>query len=88
MNECANSEVRQLQHQLSSALQSEQKVFGKKMVRAAQSQWTKFVKADCTMEANPNRGGSIYPLLYENCVRDLTVTRIEETRAVLASQPR
>ena len=88
LNECANSEVRQLQNQLSSALHSEQKVFGTKMVRAAQSQWTKFVKAECTMEANPNRGGSIYPLIYEDCVRDLTVTRIEETRAIPASQPR
>ncbi len=87
MNACANSEVRQLESQLSPALHSEEKIFGTKMVRAAQSQWTRFVKAECTMEANPNRGGSIYPLIYEDCVRDLTLTRIEEIRALASHQP-
>jgi len=88
MNECVNSEVKQLQGQLSLALHSERGVFGTKMVGVAESQWRTFVKAECTMEASPNRGGSIYPLIYGDCVRDLTVTRIEEIRAVLASHPR
>jgi uncharacterized protein YecT (DUF1311 family) len=85
--ECVASELKQLQTQLASALTRERIVFGRKLVDAAQLQWTKFVSVDCKMYANPNRNGTIYPLLLEKCQRDLTVERIEEVRQDIASQP-
>jgi len=84
LNECAGNEVQQLQRQLSSVLATAEKIFGTKMVQAAQLQWTKFVKAQCTMEANPYQG-SIHPLIYLNCVRNLTATRIGEVQGSLRS---
>jgi uncharacterized protein YecT (DUF1311 family) len=87
MNECVSGEVQELRVQLTSTLAVAQRIFGKKLVQIAQRQWKRYVTAECTMEASPNRGGSIYPFIYGTCVRNLTVMRIKEIRDASASQP-
>ena len=87
LDDCLASELTQLDVQLSASLAKESHVFGAELALAAQSQWKKFVSANCKMYANPNKGGTIYPFLLEKCQRNLTVTRIEEIKQDTASQP-
>jgi uncharacterized protein YecT (DUF1311 family) len=86
MNECIGRELSQLERQLKSALAAEAHSYGSKSVAAVQSLWVKFRTAECTLEASPNKGGSIQPLVYGTCERDMTVSRIDQVRQVVISR--
>jgi len=77
LNRCAAAELGEVQYQLKAALSA---LLHSKLVRAAQSRFVAYEKSECTAAAAPNRGGSIYPLIYDGCEVRLTVQRIQEVR--------
>ncbi len=85
LNECVDHELSELNTQLSDALLTEAGRFGQHSVAAAQSQWVKYRDAECALEASPNRGGSIYPLIYGICERSLIIARIGVVRDAIAA---
>ena len=52
-------------------------------LKAAQVAWLKFRDSDCEFEAYQNKGGTIYPLIYDGCLTTLTQQRTKELRELL-----
>ncbi|MFL6275919.1 MAG: lysozyme inhibitor LprI family protein [Blastocatellia bacterium] len=52
-------------------------------LKAAQVAWIKFRDSDCEFEAYQNKGGTIYPLIYDGCLTTLTQQRTKELRELL-----
>ena len=88
MDECAQSELRQVQSQLTTLLNKEATMFGRKAVNKVESQWRQFRNSECALEAAPNKGGTIVPLVIGECEVQLTVQRIQAVSAFLDSFPR
>ncbi len=47
-------------------------------IRVVQKAWLKFRDAHCNYEASFYEGGSIQPLIFNNCMRDLTEQRTKQ----------
>ena len=56
---------------------------GKTKLQAAEKAWIKFRDAECESAADDYRGGSIKPLIYNNCTKALTETRTADLKARL-----
>jgi uncharacterized protein YecT (DUF1311 family) len=52
-------------------------------LRKAEKLWVQFRDAECDSQADENRGGSIVPLVYNSCAKELTDERICELKARL-----
>ena len=52
-------------------------------LKNAQLAWIKFRDADCEFEAYQNKGGTIYPLIYDGCLTTLTRARTKELNDLL-----
>jgi len=81
MNECAASELDQLQSQLNTALAFQRRLSDADLIDKAESAFESYEKAECTEASWPNTGGSIYPLVFSQCEINLTVQRIEQIRS-------
>jgi uncharacterized protein YecT (DUF1311 family) len=81
MNECAGSELTELQKQLQVAISEEKAVLAPSLVNAAQQAFDNYENSECTAVASPHQGGSIYPLIAANCEMQLTLQRIEQVRS-------
>jgi uncharacterized protein YecT (DUF1311 family) len=77
LNRCAATELGEVQHQLKVA--SAALPFAG-LARAAQSRFVTNEKSECAAAATPNRGGSIYPLIFAKCEIRLTIQWIQEIR--------
>jgi uncharacterized protein YecT (DUF1311 family) len=53
----------------------------KEMLRVSQRAWIKFRDAECDFAADNYRDGSIKPLIYWTCYKQLTDARIAELKA-------
>jgi len=87
MDECAQSELDQVQSQLRSLLEKEFVRFGSNAVNQVQSQWKTFRDSECALEASPSKGGTIYPLIVGECEVQLTVERVQELKVFEQSLP-
>lgn len=54
-----------------------------KALLEAQRAWITFRDAHCASIAMPNAGGTIYPLIYNSCLADVTRQRTEQLRALV-----
>ncbi|HEY6632031.1 MAG TPA: lysozyme inhibitor LprI family protein [Rhizobiaceae bacterium] len=59
---------------------------GRKLLQASQRAWIAFRDAECAFANNPNKDGSIYPLLMGQCLTALTKTRNEQLGAYLSCE--
>lgn len=82
MDRCATSTLAAAERRLAAALRAERARYGATAVRAAQTRWLSFRSAECRLEASPDKGGSIYPLVYATCELTLTRARIAQVRQV------
>jgi len=88
MVRCVDSQVAQLNGEIRFALAVEAAYLGRSGVASTESRWLEFMKSECTLEEHPYSGGSIQPLIYGVCERDLLFNRIAEVRSVVGSTPR
>ena len=91
MNECAaqqhktaDKELNALYQQITNRLKSTPD--SKKLLVAAQRSWVAFRDAECTFSSAGVEGGSAYPLIYSNCVTELTKARVQTFRNYLKCQ--
>jgi uncharacterized protein YecT (DUF1311 family) len=56
---------------------------GRKLLQVSQRAWIAFRDAECAFANNPNKDGSIYPLLIGQCLTALTKARNEQLGAYL-----
>ncbi|HJQ23303.1 MAG TPA: lysozyme inhibitor LprI family protein [Blastocatellia bacterium] len=52
-------------------------------LKNAQLAWLKFRDSDCEFEAYQNKGGTIYPLIYDGCLTTLTRARAKQLNDML-----
>jgi len=81
MNDCAAKEYRaadqklnKLYADLSSKLEPERLA----KLKEAQRAWIKFRDADCEFRAYLNKGGTIYPMVYDGCMADNANNRVRQ----------
>jgi uncharacterized protein YecT (DUF1311 family) len=87
MDQCAALWLTKSRSVLARALVRERTKLPAKSVNAAQAAWVAYRSAECSAEAAPYRGGSIYPLIYLNCEVDLTNARSAQIQHVIANLP-
>ena len=78
MDSCVESELTQLQTELSSALSKERNVIAPDLVDAAEAAFVRYETSECDAAASPSIGGSIHPLVEGTCQVALTVQRIQQ----------
>ena len=60
----------------------------KKLMIKAQKDWLKFRDSHCKFEIEQYNGGSIQPLIYSNCLTQLTNARIENLKEIIEDDAR
>lgn len=58
----------------------------RKLLIAAQRAWLSFRDAECAFAASDAEGGSIYPMVYNQCLDSLTQARIDDLQQYLKCQ--
>src|ERR1700759_607753 len=53
--------------------------------KTAQQAWIKFRDAECEAESFQNKGGTIYPMVYNGCVTTLTQERTKQLKDLIES---
>ncbi|MFL1524664.1 lysozyme inhibitor LprI family protein [Pseudomonas sp. O230] len=83
-NKAADKELNVLYQQITERLKGSPD--SKKLLVGAQRAWIGFRDAECKFSASGVEGGSVYPLIYSNCVTDLTKARVEALKTYLKCQ--
>lgn len=88
MNQCAaqekkaaDDELNRLYKQITARLKDNPEA--KQLLVKAQRAWIGFRDAECNFSASGVEGGSVYPLIYGNCVTVLTKARVETFKTYL-----
>lgn len=83
-NKAADKELNALYRQITERLKDHPD--SKKLLVGAQRAWIGFRDAECKFSASGVEGGSVYPLIYSNCITDLTKARVEAFKIYLKCQ--
>ncbi|MDU9041803.1 lysozyme inhibitor LprI family protein [Pseudomonas corrugata] len=88
MNQCAaqeknaaDNELNSLYKQITARLKNNPE--GKQLLVKAQRAWIGFRDTECKFSASGVEGGSVYPLIYSNCITALTKARVETFKTYL-----
>ena len=80
-NKAADNELNRLYKQITARLKDNPEA--KKMLVKAQRAWIGFRDAECEFSASGVEGGSVYPLIYDNCITAQTKARVEAFKTYL-----
>lgn len=83
-NQAADGELNTLYQKITARLKGSPD--SKKALINAQRAWLAFRDAECSFSASAVKGGSVYPLVYGNCLTDLTKSRVETFKTYLKCQ--
>ncbi|PNB72229.1 urease-associated protein [Pseudomonas sp. GW456-E7] len=83
-NAAADKELNALYQQITSRFKGNPD--NKKLLVGAQRAWVAFRDAECKFSASGVEGGSVYPLIYSNCVTQLTKARVQTFKNYLKCQ--
>lgn len=88
MNQCAGQDFKAADKELNAAYQQitgrlKDNPEGKKLLVSAQRAWVGFRDAECKFSASGVAGGSVYPLIYSNCLTSVTKVRVEALKEYL-----
>ncbi|WLG99453.1 lysozyme inhibitor LprI family protein [Pseudomonas beijingensis] len=80
-NKAADNELNSLYKQITARLKDNPEA--KKMLVKTQRAWIAFRDAECDFSASGVKGGSVYPLIYSNCITAQTKARVEAFKTYL-----
>jgi uncharacterized protein YecT (DUF1311 family) len=83
-NKAADKELNTLYQQITARLKDSPD--SKKQLIGAQRAWIGFRDAECRFSASGVEGGSVYPLIYGDCITELTKARVETFKNYLKCQ--
>ncbi|MHC8366052.1 lysozyme inhibitor LprI family protein [Pseudomonas sp. ZT5P21] len=83
-NKAADKELNALYQQIATRLKGSPD--SKKLWVGAQRAWIGFRDAECRFSASGVEGGSVYPLIYSDCITELTKVRVEAFKIYLNCQ--
>ncbi|MBK5351697.1 DUF1311 domain-containing protein [Pseudomonas sp. TH41] len=91
MNQCAAQQGKAADKELNAHYQQitarlKDSPNSKKLMVSAQRAWVAFRDAECKFSASAVEGGSVYPLIYSNCITELTKARVETFKNYLKCQ--
>ncbi|WP_339548256.1 lysozyme inhibitor LprI family protein [Pseudomonas sp. RA_35y_Pfl2_P32] len=91
LNECAAKQYQQADAQFNTLYQQingqlKDNPQGKKRLLTAQRAWLAFRDAECTFAASGVEGGSVYPMIHNQCLADQTQKRVETFKSYLDCQ--
>ena len=91
MNQCAGQEFKSTDKELNVVYQQitgrlKDNPDRKKLLVGAQRAWIGFRDTECKFSASGVEGGSVYPLIYSNCLTTVTKARIEALKQYLTCQ--
>lgn len=91
MNQCAGQEFKSTDKELNVVYQQitgrlKDNPDRKKLLVGAQRAWIGFRDTECKFSASGVEGGSVYPLIYSNCLTAVTKARIEALKQYLECQ--
>ena len=91
MNACAakdyqrsDAQLNALYRQISERLKNNPE--GKSALLTAQRAWLGFRDAECRFAASGVTGGSVYPMIHNQCLADVTAKRVEAFKTYLKCQ--
>ncbi|WP_260961963.1 lysozyme inhibitor LprI family protein [Pseudomonas citri] len=80
-NKAADKELNSLYQQITARLKDNPET--RQMLVKAQRAWISFRDAECSFSASGVEGGSVYPLIHNNCITAQTKIRIEAFKTYL-----
>lgn len=80
-NEAADKELNTLYKQITARLKDN--VEAKQLLVKAQRAWIGFRDAECSFSASGVEGGSVYPMIHNDCITTLTKARIQAFKIYL-----
>jgi uncharacterized protein YecT (DUF1311 family) len=86
MNQCADAQYRKADAELNRVYQQLVRApagGSDAKLKAAQLAWLKFRDSECDYEASQYEGGSMMPMVYSFCLRDVTSARTRQLRDAL-----
>ncbi|MCL9802634.1 lysozyme inhibitor LprI family protein [Pseudomonas sp. AKS31] len=88
MNQCAGQDFKAADKELNTVYQQitarlKDNPEGKKLLVGAQQAWIAFRDAECKFSASGVSGGSVYPLIYSNCLTSVTKVRVAALKEYL-----
>ena len=91
MNQCAAQQYKAADKELNALYQQitlrlKDSPDAKKLLIGAQRSWIAFRDAECKFSASGVAGGSVYPLIYSDCITELTKARVGAFRTYLKCQ--
>ncbi|WP_347927483.1 lysozyme inhibitor LprI family protein [Pseudomonas helvetica] len=91
MSECAAKDYKKADTQLNALYKQindrlKDNLESKKLLVGAQRAWVAFRDAECEFSASGVAGGSVYPMIYSNCLAGLTLKRVEAFKTYLECQ--
>lgn len=91
MNQCAakdfqdaDTELNGLYHQARQRIGDDMNA--RNLLRDAERSWVAFRDAECAFAASGVEGGSIYPMIYDACLADLTQARVSQLTDYLSAE--
>jgi uncharacterized protein YecT (DUF1311 family) len=88
MNQCAGQAFKAADKELNAVYQQitarlKNNPDSKKLLVSAQRAWIGFRDGECKFSASGVAGGSVYPLIYSDCMTSMTKTRVEALKQYL-----
>lgn len=88
MNQCAGQDFKAADKELNAVYQQitgrlKDNPDAKKLLVSAQRAWVGFRDAECKFSASGVAGGSVYSLIYSNCLTGVTKVRVEALKEYL-----
>lgn len=88
MNQCAGQEYKAADKELNAVYQQitarlKDNADARKLLVSAQRAWVGFRDAECEFSTSGVAGGSVYPLIYSNCMTGVTQSRVKTLKQYL-----
>ncbi|MFL6969680.1 lysozyme inhibitor LprI family protein [Pseudomonas alvandae] len=80
-NKAADKELNSLYKQITARLMDNAQA--KQLLVKAQRAWIEFRDAECSFSASGVEGGSVYPMIHDECITNLTKARVEALKTYL-----
>ncbi|MBJ2348673.1 MULTISPECIES: lysozyme inhibitor LprI family protein [Pseudomonas] len=80
-NKAADKELNSLYKQITARLMDN--AHAKQLLVKAQRAWIEFRDAECSFSASGVEGGSVYPMIHDECITNLTKARVEALKTYL-----
>ena len=85
LTQCVAAQVTSENRILSGDVKKEEAYYKRALVVASEKAWSTYRAQECKLEASIYKGGTVYPLINENCELALTRSRVAQIETVISN---